>query len=50
MGLIYCLYENIQDVQQFGVTRFCLELSDKVSQTQIVRELEKRKSDKAEAK
>ena len=50
MGLIYYLYKNIQDVQHFGVTHFCLELSDKVSQAEIVRELEKRKSDKAGAK
>lgn len=45
MGLIYYLYENIQAVQQFGVTHFCLKLSDKVSQAEIVRELEKRKSE-----
>lgn len=50
MGLIYYLYENIQVVQQFGVTRFCLKLLDKVSQAEIVRELEKRKSDKAGVK
>lgn len=45
-----CLYKNIHDVQQFGVTHFCLELSDKVSQAEIVRALKKRKSNKAGAK